>query len=117
MPSVRLIRFAKVTVLITGILTVVCTGLIAGWQAIVFLIDGKWQALPLALIVTPKHSGNAVDSTASIGQIDPAPAVDSVNAFLQVPIITILLLAMALLTAFYLWLLGTERRLAKTQIQ
>ena len=113
MPSVRFIRFAKLTVLISDVLTIVCAVLIVSWQAIVFVRDGRWQALPLSLIVTSQRSSDEIYSTASIDKIEAGQAVNSLDTLLQVPIIFLLLLAAAFLTAFYLWLSNTEKQLAK----
>ena len=41
----------------------------------------------------------------------------STDAFLEVPIIALLLLAAAFLTGFYLWISSLEKELAKTQIR
>jgi len=115
LPSVRFFRFAKLTVLISDVSTILCAALIIGWQAVVFVRDGRWQALPLSLIFTSQHSGDDIYSTASIDKIEGSRAVNSLDTLLQVPIIVLLLLAATFLTAFYLWLSDAERRLAGEQ--
>jgi hypothetical protein len=115
LPSVRFVRFAKLTALIADVSTIFCAVLIVGWQIIIFLRKGSWPALPLSLVFsTPKGE---VYSTASIDKIGENRATSFIDALLQVPIIMLLLLAMAFLTAFYLWLASLEGELTKTQIQ
>jgi hypothetical protein len=107
LPSLRFIRFAKTTVLIADIWTLVYAALVFGWQTFIFLRDGSWQALPLSFAFdTQKYSDGEVDSTGSIYKT----ATNFVDALLQMPILTLLLLAAAFLSAFYLWLYNTEKR-------
>jgi hypothetical protein len=115
LPSVRLVRFAKLTAAIADVSTVFCAVLIVGWQVIGLLGNGSWPALPLSLILLAPTNGE-VYSTASIDKIGASWAPSFVDALLQVPIIMILLLAVAFLTAFYLWLSSVEKELTKTQI-
>jgi len=103
-------RFAKLIVLISDVSTILCAALIVGWQAIVSVRDGRWQALPLSLIVTPRHSSDEIYSTASI---EGSRGINPVDTLLQVPIIFPLILAAAFLTAFYLWLSDVEKQLAE----
>jgi hypothetical protein len=85
--------------------------MLVGWQTVIFLREGDWQALPLSLVFsTPKNTDGEVYSTASIDK----PVTTFADTVLQVPIITVLLLATAFLTAFYLWLYSIEKRLTKT---
>jgi len=112
LPSVGLIRFAKRAVFIVDVTTVFCAVLIFGWHGIVLLNGGSWRDLPLSLVFnTQKHSNNEVYSTASIDRI--GSATNFPDVLLQLPIIILLLLAVAFLTAFYLWLHDTEIRLTK----
>ena len=114
MPSVSLIRFAKLTVLIADIWTIFCAVLIVGWQITIFIRDGSWQALPLSLVFlgTGEYGKGDVFSTASIPKIEGSRAATSfVDVLLQMPIVSLSFLAAAFLTAFYLWLLNAERRL------
>jgi hypothetical protein len=117
-PSVRLIRFAKLTVLIANVSTIFCAFLILGWQITIFLRDGSWRALPLSLVFS-RHEYNPgeVYSTASIDRIGASQSTIFANALLDLPIIMPLLLAAAALLAFYLWISGLEKELTKSQIQ
>jgi hypothetical protein len=115
LPSVRFIRFAKITVLIVDIWTLVYLALVFGWQTFIFLRDGSWQALPLSVVFgTQRYREGDVDSTASIDKIGQSQATTFADALLQMPILTLLLLAAALLSAFCLWLYNTEKRLTNT---
>ncbi|MGB8039480.1 MAG: hypothetical protein WCF39_15530 [Pseudolabrys sp.] len=55
--------------------------------------------------------------TASIDKTSESWTTNLTDAVLHMPIITILLLAVAVLTAFYSWILRVERELAKSQIE
>ena len=68
MPPVRLVRFAKLTVLIADVSTIFCAFLIVGWQIIIFLRDGSWWVLPLSLVFS-RHDQGEIYSTASIDKI------------------------------------------------
>ena len=115
MPSVRLIRFAKLTVLIADVSTLFSAVLIVGWQIIILLKDGSWTALPLSLVFNT--SKGEIYSTASIDKIGESRVTNFTDVLLQVPIIMPMLLAAAFLTAFYLWLSSLEREISKLQIQ
>jgi hypothetical protein len=113
LPSVRFIRFAKITVLIADIWTLAYVALVFGLQTFIFLRDGSWQALPLSFVFgTQRYSDGEVHSTGSIDKI--RETTNFVEALLRLPILTLLLLAAALLSAFYLWLYNTEKRLTNT---
>ena len=118
LPSVRLIRFAKLTVLITDVSTLFCAFLIVGWQIIIFLRGGNWWALPLSLVFnTSEHNQGEIYSTASIDKIGESRVTDFTDVLLQMPIIVPVLLAAAFLTGFYLWLSSLEREISILQIQ
>jgi hypothetical protein len=108
MPSFRFIRFTKIVVLIADIWTLACLALVVGWQGFIFYREGSWQTLPLSLVFsTQEYIDGDVHSTGSIGR------GGAIN-FADVPITTVLLLAVAFLTTFYLWLYKTEERLTGT---
>lgn len=118
LPSIRLVRFAKLTVLVTIASTIFCAFLIVGWQITIFLRDGSSRALPLSLVFnTPAFNQGEVYLTASIDKTSKSWTTNFTDAVLHMPIITILLLAVAVLTAFYSWILRVERELAKSQIE
>jgi hypothetical protein len=114
LPSRRFIRFAKIVVLIVDIWTLACAALVVGWQGSIFYREGNWQTLPLSLVFsirTHEYRDGDVHSTGSVGQ---SGATNVADALFQLPIITVLLLAAAFLTAFYLWLYKTEKQLTGT---
>jgi hypothetical protein len=107
----RLIRFARMTALVADILTIFNAVLIVGWQIIIFLKKGSWPALPLSSVFNKLESGRgAIYTTASASEIERSQLANVVYAMLRVPTIVLLLVAVALLTAFYLWLTHTEKR-------
>ena len=109
MPSVRLVRFAKVMALIADVSTFFCIFLIVAWQITIFLREGSWRALPLSLVFnTSKYDQGEVYSTASIDKI---VASHIAEVLLQLPIIIVLLLGAAALTAFYSWISAVEKEL------
>ena len=109
--SLGFIRFARMTALVADIWTMFCAVLIAGWQMIIFLREGRWHALPLSSVFgTLESSRGEVYSTASTDKIERGHVTNLVDVLLQVPVIVPLLLGAALLTAFYLWLSDSERR-------
>ena len=109
--SLDFIRFARMTALVADIWTMFCAVLIAGWQMIIFLREGRWHALPLSSVFgTLESSRGEVYSTASTDKIERGHVTNLVDVLLQVPVIVPLLLGAALLTAFYLWLSDSKRR-------
>jgi len=97
--------------------TIGCIALIVGWQTLVFLRNGSWQALPLSLVLnTTNDSDSEIYLTASVNGISESRAADFLDALLQVPIITLLFLAAAVPTA-YSWLYKIEKRLVKIQLR
>jgi len=107
--SLRIIRFAKWTAWIVNAATTGCAILIVGWQVVIFMSDGSWQDLPLSLLFgKPEDDKGDIYSTASIDKI-ASTAPDFVGMLLQIPIIVILVLAVILLSAFYLWLSAIEK--------
>ena len=116
MPSVRFVRFAKLWVLIADILTICCAVLTIGLQINSWRTGGSWSALPLSLVLSrAEHSRDDIYTTASIAKIEESRVANFVDALLQVPIITLLLLAAVLLTAFYSRLSSLEKELANAQ--
>jgi hypothetical protein len=88
LPSVRFIRFAKLTVLIADIWTLAYVALVFGWQTFIFLRDGSWQALPLSFVFgTQRYPHGEVNSTGSIDKIRESQATNFVDALLQMPIL------------------------------
>ena len=112
MPAfLRLIRFAKMATLVAGILTIFEAVLVVSLQVVVFLREGSWHALTVSSVFDNTKTGRGgIYVPASVGEVEKNHQTDVVDALLQVPVIVPLLLAAALLTAFYLWLTHTEKR-------
>jgi hypothetical protein len=90
--------------LVADIWTIFYAVLIVSWQIENFLKAWNWPALPLSSIINKlEYNRGAIDATVSAG-------TNVVDALLRVPAIVPVLLAAALLTAFYLWLARTEKR-------
>ena len=111
----RLIRFARIAALVADIWTIFYAVLIVGWQTTIFLKDGSWPALPLSSIFNKLNIDHApIYATASTGETEKSQLASILDALLRVPAIVPLLLAMVLLTAFYLWLARTEKKVQRT---
>ena len=108
MPAfLRLIRFAKIAALVAIAWTFFYAVFIIGWQINIFLRQGSWPTLPLSSVINKlEYEPGAIYATASAHEIESSV----VDALLRVSAIVPLLLASALLTAFYLWLARTEKR-------
>jgi len=99
------------TALVADIWTILYAVLIVGWQITSFLREGSWPALPLASVINKLElSGGAINATASVGKTQRGQLEYVTDAMLSVPAIVPLLLAAALLTAYYLWLTDIEKR-------
>lgn len=97
--------------LVADIWTILYGVLIVGWQIFTFLREGSWPALPLSSVFDKLgHNRGAISVTASAGEIERSYLTNLIDTLLRVPAIVPLLLAAALLTAFYLWLTKTEKR-------
>jgi hypothetical protein len=106
-PLAAFIRFARMASLVANAWTIVYAVMIVGWQVSSLLREGSWPALPLSSVIDKLGYGRgAIDATASVHEIDSSV----LDTLLRVPAIVPLLLASALLTAFYLFLARTEKR-------
>jgi hypothetical protein len=99
------------TALVADIWTILYAVLIVGWQITSLLREGSWPALPLSSIINKlEFNRGAIYATASTDEIERSQLANVIDAMLRVPAIVPLLLAAALLTAFYLWLTDIEKR-------
>jgi hypothetical protein len=97
--------------LVADIWTILYAVLIVGWQITSLLREGSWPALPLSSIINKlEFNRGAIYATASAGEIERSQLANVIDAMLRVPAIVPLLLAAALLTAFYLWLTDIEKQ-------
>ena len=107
----RLIRFARMAALIADLWTIAYVFLIVGWQINIFLKEGSWPALSVkSALNTLGRDHHVIYATAQTRGDEANHLSNAVDALLQVPAIVPLLLAAALLTAFYKWLKDVERR-------
>jgi hypothetical protein len=99
------------TALVADLWTILYVVLIVGWQITSLLREGSWPALPLSSIINKlEFNRGAIYATASTGEIERSQLANVIDAMLRVPAIVPLLLAAALLTAFYLWLTDIEKQ-------
>jgi hypothetical protein len=99
------------TALVADLWTILYVVLIVGWQITSLLREGSWSALPLSSIINKlEFNRGAIYATASTGEIERSQLANVIDAMLRVPAIVPLLLAAALLTAFYLWLTDIEKQ-------
>ena len=102
------------TALVADLWTILYVVLIVGWQITSLLREGSWSALPLSSIINKlEFNRGAIYATASTGEIETSQLANVIDAMLRVPAIVPLLLAAALLTAFYLWLTDMEKRYSR----
>ena len=81
------------------------------WQITSLLREGIWPTLPLASIIDKlEFNRSAIYATASGGEIESSKLQNIIDITLRVPAIVPLLLAGALLTAFYIWLTDLEKK-------
>jgi hypothetical protein len=112
MPAIlRLIRFAKTTALVADIWTLIYAALVVGWQMATFFRNGSWPALPLSSVINNlEFNRGASYATASASDANRSHLATYMDILLGTPAIVPLLLAAALLTAFYIRLADMERR-------
>lgn len=80
---------------------------IVGWQGFSWLSNGDWPSLPLSFVITRLENGHDAAYMAAGASETKSPA----EMLLELPVIVPMLLASALLTAFYLWLARIEGRI------
>ena len=86
-----------------------CAVLIVGWQVIYWIHDGVWNVWSVSYVFTSLESNRRVTYvTASSDKLDAHQGV--VDFLLEIPAIVPLLIAAALLLAFYLRLTIIEKR-------
>ena len=118
MPAfLRLVRFARVAALIAAAETIFCAVFIIGWQAKSWLANGTWPALRLSSVLKKLeiYRGDDIYMTASAGEIERSYLTKLWDALLGLPAIVPLLVASALLIAFYLWLTHTQKRYSEIE--
>ncbi len=112
----RLVRYAKITALLSAVWTILCAVLIVGWQVTSWLQNGVWDAYPLSSVIKSLENDQAVSYvTASSDKFETKLMDKQVMAdwLLEIPAIVALLIASALLLAFYMRLTVIEKNSSK----
>jgi hypothetical protein len=105
----RLVRFAKMTALLSAAWTILVAILIVGRQATSWLQDGVWESYPLSSVISSLEKGQG--STYTTASADkPAAISGTLDWLLEIPAIVPLLIASVLLLAFYSRLTTIEKR-------
>jgi hypothetical protein len=102
----RLVKLAKRVALLSAMWTAVCAVLIVGLQITCWVRNGVWDPYPLSAVIS--NRGGEFDASHA-EEFHPAHRQEIVNWLLEVPTIVPLLLALALLFAFYIWLTTLEK--------
>jgi len=104
-----LIRIAKKAALAAAAWTTCCALLLLGWQTKTWLAEEIWPTVQLSTIVQNLGiGGGAIYLPASVDEFEESGLTGAISG---VPAIVPLLVALAMLIAFYLWLRHAERSL------
>jgi hypothetical protein len=109
----RVATIAKLTTLLSAVLTILCAAAIVGVQVTGWFRTGTWGTYRLGSVIRSLKSGrSAAYVTASVGKspTEPTSAQVLVNWFLEIPTTTILLAVAALHFAFYLYIVAFEKQ-------
>jgi hypothetical protein len=113
----RLVKLARLTAIVSAVLTILCAGWILGLQVTSWTRTGVWEAYPLSLLVKNlKSDQTGIYSTASSDKFQTKLTSKQVivDWFLGIPTAAILLVVAALHFVFYLYLAAIEKE-ATTQ--
>jgi hypothetical protein len=108
----RVVKFAKITALLSAVWTILCAAIIVGLQVTSLIRNGVWDAYQLSSIIKSLKSGqNITYVTASSDRFAMDLTIKQVMAdwFLEIPAIVPLLIVAALLLGFYLRLAVIEK--------
>jgi hypothetical protein len=103
----RLLKFARLTALLSAAWTILCALLLLGWQTMVWLRDDAWQSYTLATVIRNLH--RTEDLTYVTASADRARTEGVGDWLLDTPASAFLLIVAAMLLAFYLWLARAEK--------
>jgi hypothetical protein len=112
----QLARFAKLTALFAGALTILCAAMIVGWQVTFWIQNGEWNAYPISSVINGLHSdGNTTYITASLKKVESGSSIKQAMTdwLLEIPAIVPLLIVASLLLVFYLKLSAIENAASK----
>jgi hypothetical protein len=110
----RLVRIAKTITLLAVVWTALYAVALFGWQLFAWTRDGVWDSYPLSSAIrelqiyptVTEYSTASVDSTRK----DHSVVQRIIEVALEVPTIALLLMVLALLMSFYIWLTEFEKR-------
>jgi hypothetical protein len=102
------VKLAKLTTLLSGVLTILCAVMIAGLQIISWIRAGVWDTYLLSSVIRALQ-GDTVYVTASINKTELTIKQAIVDWLLGIPAIVPLLVVAALHLAFYLYLAAVEK--------
>ena len=108
----RVLKFAKVTALLSAVWTILCAVMIVGMQVTSWLGNGVWDTYRLSSILKKlKSDQNITYVTASAHKFETELTIKQVIAdwLLGIPAIVPLLIVAALYLAFYLRLAAIEK--------
>jgi hypothetical protein len=109
----RVVTIAKLTTLLSAVLTILCAIGIFGLQITSWIRTGMWDAYRLASVVTSLKCGRAegyVLASTGSSATELTNAQVMVEWFLQVPTTALLLAVAALHFAYYLYVLSFEEQ-------
>ena len=107
----RIVRLAKFTTLLSGVFTILCTGVVFGLQVTSWLQTGLWEAYQLSSVMGMlKSDRNDVYVTASTDkfQTELTSTQLMVDWLLGIPTVLLLLVVAGLHVFFYLYLVNIE---------
>jgi hypothetical protein len=104
----RVVKLAKLTTLLSGVLTILCAVMIAGLQITSWIRAGVWDTYLLSSVIRALQ-GDTVYVTASINKTELTIKQAIVDWLLGIPAIVPLLVVTALHLAFYLYLAAVEK--------
>ena len=100
-----LIQFAKLATLIAVAWTMLVTAVLVWWQAKTWAAEGYWPAVRLSTVIEQlRASDGATYLAASVDTLARAEPCGFMTVLAEAPAIAALLVALALLIAFYLCL-------------
>lgn len=109
----RIVRLAKFTTLLSGVFTILCTGVVFGLQVTSWLQTGLWEAYQLSSVMGMlKSDRNDVYVTASTDkfQTELTSTQVMVDWLLGIPTVLLLLVVAGLHVFFYLHLVNIEKQ-------
>ena len=109
----RLVRLAKFTTLLSGVFTILCTGVVFGLQVTSWLQTGLWESYQLSSVIGMlKSDRNDVYVTASTDkfQTELTSTQVIVDWLLGVPTVIFMLVVAGLHVLFYFYVVAVEKQ-------